>query len=102
MESKAIANGILQALFKLLIIGGVLALIYYLNSLLIYFIIAAVISLVGRPITVILKAKLKFNNLLAAASFTIMLWLCCLESCLYSSLFWWNKATIYHCSMWRV
>ena len=72
MESKAIANWILQALFKLFVIGAVLALIYYLNSLLIYFVIAAVISLIGRPITVFLKTKFKFNSLLAA-SFTIIL-----------------------------
>ena len=72
MEAKTIANGILQALFKLFIIGCIIALLYLLNSLLVYFLIAAVISLIGRPITVFLKKRAKFNSLLAA-SFTIIL-----------------------------
>ena len=66
MEPKTIANGILQALLKLFIIGVVLVLLYSLTSLLLYFLVAAVISLIGRPITVFLKEKLKCNSLLAA------------------------------------
>ena len=72
MEPKIIANGILQALLKLILIGCLVGILYYLNSLLIYFSIAAVISLIGRPITVFFKTRLKFNGLLAA-SFTIVL-----------------------------
>ena len=67
-----IANGILQALLKLFLIGLVCFLLYALNHLIIYFIVAAVISLMGRPITVFLKNKLKFNGLLAAG-FTLAL-----------------------------
>ena len=66
MEPKMIANGILQAVFKLLLILGGIAVLYYLNSLIIYFVIAAVISLMGRPITVFLKNRLKFNGMFAA------------------------------------
>ena len=66
MEPKIIANGILQAVLKLCLVVGGLAILYILNNLIIYFVIAAVISLMGRPITVFLKNKLKFNGMLAA------------------------------------
>ena len=46
---------------------GVYAL-YLLQSLITYVLIAAVISLIGRPITAFLNTKLKFGNTLAAVS----------------------------------
>jgi len=65
MDSKAISNGILRALA---IIIGVLALLFFLykiQSVLIYIAIAAVVSLIARPIIRFLKSKLKFKNTLA-------------------------------------
>jgi len=65
MDSKTIAKGILRALG--IIIGVVLILyfLYKIQSVIIYIAIAAVTSLVGRPIVLFLRNKLKFNNTLA-------------------------------------
>ncbi len=65
MNSKIIANGILRAIA---IIAGILLLLYFLfkiQSVIVYIAIAAVISLIGRPIVIFLRRKLKFNNTLA-------------------------------------
>lgn len=65
MNSKTIANGILRALG---IILGILVLGYFLfkiQSVIIYIIIAGILSLIGRPIIIFLRRKLKFPNTLA-------------------------------------
>ncbi len=65
MNSKTISNGILRAV--LIILGSALFLffLYKTRSVIIYIIIAAVLSLMGRPIIRFLKRKLKFPNTLA-------------------------------------
>lgn len=65
MNSKTIANGILRALGILLAIALVLSFLYKIQSVIVYIAIAAVISLIGRPIILFLRQKLKFNNTLA-------------------------------------
>lgn len=68
MTSKTIANGILRALG---IILGILLLGYFLykiQSVIIYIIIAAVLSLVGRPVILFLRRKLKFPNTIAVVA----------------------------------
>jgi len=78
MNSKTIAYGILRAIA---IIVGVLLLIWFLykiQSVLIYIAFAAVISLMGRPLVLFLKRKLKFKNTLAVVTtlfITIILFL---------------------------
>ena len=65
MNSKVIANGILRALG---IVFGIVLLCYFLykiESVIVYIAIAAVISLIGRPIVLFLRQKLKFKNTLA-------------------------------------
>ncbi len=65
MDSKTIAYGILRALG---IIAGVFLILYFLykiQAVLVYIAIAAVISLVGRPVILFLHRKLKFNSTLA-------------------------------------
>ncbi len=65
MTSNTIANGILKAVG---IIFGVLLLLYFLyliQSVILYIAIAAVVSLIGRPIIRFLKRRLKFKNTLA-------------------------------------
>jgi predicted PurR-regulated permease PerM len=65
MAAKDISNGILRAMA---IIAGILLLGYFLyeiRSVLTYIAIAAVISLIGRPIVLFLRRKLKFNNYVA-------------------------------------
>ncbi len=67
MKSSEISYGILRAAG---VIAGVLALcwfLYTISSVLIYIAIAAVISLIGRPIIKLLRRRLKFNNGLAVA-----------------------------------
>ena len=65
MNSKIIANGILRALAVIL---GVILLLYFfykIQSVLVYITIAAVLSLIARPIILFLRRKLKFPNTLA-------------------------------------
>ncbi len=65
LSSKSIAYGILRALG---IIGGVLILFWFLwqvQSVLFYIGFASVISLIGRPLVVLLRDRLKFPNTLA-------------------------------------
>ena len=73
MNSKSIANGILRALA---IVLGVLLLGYFLfkiQSVIVYIIIAGVLSLVGRPIILFLRRRLKFPNTIA-----VIATMCCM------------------------
>ena len=74
MNSKIITNGILRALA---IIIGMLFLGYFLfaiQSVIIYIIIAGILSLIARPIILFLRKKLKFPNTIAVV-FTMILML---------------------------
>lgn len=65
MSSNTITNGILKALA---IITGLALLLYFLykiQSVIIYLVIAAVTSLIGRPIVAFLRKRLKFKNTFA-------------------------------------
>ncbi len=73
MNSKTLANGILRAIA---IILGILLLLYFLfkiQSVLVYIIIAAVVSLIARPSIIFLRRKLKFPNTLAVIVSMILL-----------------------------
>jgi len=65
MNSKIISNGILRALAIILGVFVLLYFLYEIQSVLVYITIAAVISLIGRPIVQFLKSKLKFKNTIA-------------------------------------
>jgi len=65
MTSKTIANGILRAVLILAAIVLGCYFLYKIQSVLAYLAIAAVIALLGRPIVLFLRRKLKFPNLLA-------------------------------------
>jgi predicted PurR-regulated permease PerM len=65
MNSKTIANGIIRAIA---ILCGVMLLLYFLykiQAVIGYVAIAAVISLIGRPVVLFLEQRLKFKNTLA-------------------------------------
>ena len=65
MDARIIANGILRALA---IIVGILLFLFFLykiQSVIIYLVIATVLSLVARPMLSFLKDKLKFPNIFA-------------------------------------
>jgi len=64
-KSKAIALGILKALGVLVGILLLLWFLYKIQALLLYIGISAVVALVGRPVVVFLKRRLKFHNTLA-------------------------------------
>lgn len=65
MKSNIITNGILKAIAIILGAALVLYFLYAIRSVLIYIAIAAVISLIARPIIKFLRKRLKFNNGLA-------------------------------------
>jgi predicted PurR-regulated permease PerM len=73
MDSKNISNGILRAIGILLGISLLGYFLYLIQSVLIYVIIAAVISLIARPIVRFLEAKLKFPNTLSVITTMMIL-----------------------------
>ena len=66
MNAKTIANGILRAVLILTAIVGGLFFLDQVSTVLVYVLIAAVVSLIGRPIVLFLRDKLKFNQSIAA------------------------------------
>lgn len=65
MNSKIIANGILRAIGIILAIAIVLYFLYQIQSVIVYIAVASIISLVGRPVVLFLRRKLKFNDTIA-------------------------------------
>lgn len=61
-ESKIIAYGILMAIAILAGIAIVLFGLYKISSVIVYISIAAVVSLIARPLIIFLRRKLKFRN----------------------------------------
>lgn len=73
MNAKIISSGILRALA---IVVAIVAALYFLNAIttvLVYILIAAIVSLIGRPIALFLKNKLRFSRTVAAISTMIIL-----------------------------
>ena len=73
MNSNFITKGILKALAIIVGVFLLLFFLYKIQSVIVYIAIAAVLSLIGRPIIRFLKTRLKFNNTLAVV--TTMLFL---------------------------
>ena len=65
MDSNDITKGIIKAVAYIIGVALLLLFIYEIQSVILYIIIAAIISLIGLPIVSFLKTKLKFNNTLA-------------------------------------
>ncbi|WP_147677378.1 AI-2E family transporter [Algibacter pacificus] len=65
MNSSTISKGILKAIAIVLGFALVLYFLYKIQSVIGYIAIAAVISLIGRPIVLFLERKLKFKNTMA-------------------------------------
>lgn len=74
MTSKIIAIGILKAIGAILLIGISLFIIQKISTVLIYIIIASILTLIASPIVNFLKSKLKFKNTLAVTS-TLLLFI---------------------------
>lgn len=73
MDSKNISNGILRSVAILFGIALLLYFLYLIQSVIIYVIIAAVISLISRPIIHFLKRRLKFPNTLSVITTMVIL-----------------------------
>ena len=67
MKSTEIARGILKALLAVLIIVLVLSVLYMGRTLIAYLTIAAVMALIGRPVVIFLRRRLKMPNTVAVA-----------------------------------
>lgn len=65
MNSNDITKGIIKAVAYIIGVALLLLFIYKIQSVILYIIIAAIISLIGLPIVSFLKTKLKFNNTFA-------------------------------------
>lgn len=73
MNSKEISNGILKALGITLGISLLLYFLYAIQSVIVYIIIAAILSLIARPLIGFLKKRLKFPNTLSVITAMIVL-----------------------------
>ncbi len=73
MNSNTISNGILKAIAIICGIGLLLFFLYKIQSVIGYVAIAAVISLIGRPIVLFLENRLKFKNTIAVIVTIILL-----------------------------
>ncbi len=73
MNSKDISNGILRALAIILGISLLLYFLYIIQSVIVYIIIAGVVSLIARPMILLLRRRLKFPNTLSVISVMILL-----------------------------
>lgn len=72
MNSKTISNGILRALSIIIGVALLLFFLWKIQSVIVYIIIAGVLSLIARPIIIFLKRKLKFPNTLAVVSTMVL------------------------------
>jgi len=73
MNSKEITRGIVWAVFQIAAISLTIWLLFQLKTLLIYLVIAAVVSLIGRPINQFLIQKTKLRPILATTISIIVL-----------------------------
>ncbi len=74
MTSKTISQGILRAIAIVVGVALLLYFFYKIQSVIAYLVIAAVIALIGRPIVLFLRRRLKFPNTLAVIA-TILLFI---------------------------
>tara|TARA_R110002049_G_scaffold307171_1_gene506977 strand:- start:3307 stop:4395 length:1089 start_codon:yes stop_codon:yes gene_type:complete len=73
LNSNTISNGILKAVAIILGIALLLYFLYQIQSVISYIAIAAVISLIGRPIVLFLEGRLKFTNTIAVIVSMVLL-----------------------------
>lgn len=73
MTPKIIAKGILRAVGILAGIAITLYFLYQIRSVLAYLAIAAVVALIGRPVVLFLRKRLKFPNTLAVVATMVLM-----------------------------
>lgn len=84
MDSKSISNGILRACFMMAAVVLGCYLLYVIFPVILYLVLAIIISLIGRPFVMFLKQKLKVPNTFAVI-ITIMVMVLCITG--FVSLF---------------
>ncbi|MFM9824651.1 AI-2E family transporter [Flavobacterium sp.] len=65
ITSKIIANGILKAIVFLILAGLILYFLYLIQSVIIYLVVALILTLIGSPILDFFRKRLKFKHTLA-------------------------------------
>lgn len=68
MNSKIIANGILKAIGFLFLIVASLYFLFEIKTVIIYLIIALILTLIGNPVLDFFKTRLKFKNIFATVT----------------------------------
>ena len=63
MTSKTISDGILRALATIIVVGLILYFLFQIQVVIIYLVVALILTLIGNPILNFFKRRLKFNNL---------------------------------------
>lgn len=63
ITSKTISDGILRALATIIIVGLILYFLFQIQVVIIYLVVALILTLIGNPILNFFKRRLKFNNL---------------------------------------
>ncbi len=72
MNSKMIADGILRAVAVIAVVLFICYFFFKISTLLIYITIAVIISLIGRPVVVFLKTRLKMRNTLSVITTMVL------------------------------
>lgn len=75
MTSKIIANGILRALLTVTVILLVLFLLYKIQSVIVYLVIAGILSLIGRPLLKLMTEKLRLPRILGVVIVMVVFFL---------------------------
>lgn len=73
MNSKIISKGILRAVGVLVGIAILLYFLYTIQSVIVYIVIAGILSLIGRPLVLFLRRRFKFPNTLAVISIMLLM-----------------------------
>ena len=72
-DSNIIAKGIVKAVFSLLAVVAILWFLYTIRVVLVYLLIALVVSLIGRPLKRLFMRRLKFKDTLASATTLLLI-----------------------------
>jgi len=76
MNAKEISSGIVRAVLQLTGICILVWLLLQVKTLLIYMLIAGIVSLIGRPINQLLTKRLKLKNILASSiTIVFLMWI---------------------------
>ncbi len=75
MNSKIIANGILRALLTITVILLVLFFLYKIQSVIVYLVIAGILSLIGRPLLKLMTEKLRLPRILGVVIVMVVFFL---------------------------